>query len=155
MRDGANSCYSRSGLVMEVPPFHDTLRNARSNALRTTAVPQTTWRRWKLRRCARTTSPCRSSRFTGLRPYRPWERASFIEPCLPSPADRPPSGANWVTITPNGVDRYCGQIQHRRTGHDLTAQRASASNDRLKPSPSRLRGVSDLGCTRSLCSSEH
>ena len=23
-------------------------------------------------------------------------RASFIEPCLPSPADNPPSGANWV-----------------------------------------------------------
>ena len=21
---------------------------------------------------------------------------SFIEPCLPSPADRPPSGANWI-----------------------------------------------------------
>ena len=24
------------------------------------------------------------------------ERASFIEPCLPSPADKPPSGANWI-----------------------------------------------------------
>src|SRR4030081_2874788 len=22
--------------------------------------------------------------------------AGFIEPCLPSPADRPPSGANWI-----------------------------------------------------------
>jgi len=22
--------------------------------------------------------------------------AGFIEPCLPSPADKPPSGANWV-----------------------------------------------------------
>jgi hypothetical protein len=24
------------------------------------------------------------------------DRASFIEPCLPSPADRPPSGTNWI-----------------------------------------------------------
>ena len=23
-------------------------------------------------------------------------RAVFIEPCLPSPADKPPSGANWI-----------------------------------------------------------
>src|SRR6201990_1608773 len=23
-------------------------------------------------------------------------RASFIEPCLPSPADKPPSGSNWI-----------------------------------------------------------
>jgi hypothetical protein len=38
--DRADGCYSPSGPVMEVPPFHDTLRNAKSNALRTTAVPQ-------------------------------------------------------------------------------------------------------------------
>ena len=24
------------------------------------------------------------------------DRASFIEPCLPSPADKLPSGANWI-----------------------------------------------------------
>jgi bifunctional non-homologous end joining protein LigD len=24
------------------------------------------------------------------------DRASFTEPCLPSPADKPPSGANWI-----------------------------------------------------------
>ena len=24
------------------------------------------------------------------------DRASLIEPCLPSPADKPPSGANWI-----------------------------------------------------------
>ena len=24
------------------------------------------------------------------------DRASFIEPCLPSPADKPPSGADWI-----------------------------------------------------------
>ena len=40
MGDRDNGCYSPSGLVMEVPPFHDTLRNAKSNALRTTAVPR-------------------------------------------------------------------------------------------------------------------
>jgi len=22
--------------------------------------------------------------------------AGFVEPCLPSPADKPPSGANWI-----------------------------------------------------------
>jgi ATP-dependent DNA ligase len=24
------------------------------------------------------------------------DRANFIEPCLPSPADKPPSGSNWI-----------------------------------------------------------
>jgi hypothetical protein len=24
------------------------------------------------------------------------ERASFVEPCLPSPADKPPSGSSWI-----------------------------------------------------------
>jgi hypothetical protein len=24
------------------------------------------------------------------------DRASFIEPCRPSPADKPPAGANWI-----------------------------------------------------------
>ena len=24
------------------------------------------------------------------------DQASFIEPCLPSPADQPPSGSNWI-----------------------------------------------------------
>jgi len=24
------------------------------------------------------------------------DRTSFIEPCLPSPADKPPSGSNWI-----------------------------------------------------------
>jgi hypothetical protein len=40
MGDRADGCYSRSGLMMEVPAVHDTLRNAKSNALRTTAVPR-------------------------------------------------------------------------------------------------------------------
>ena len=24
------------------------------------------------------------------------DRAAFIEPCLPSPADKPPSGSDWI-----------------------------------------------------------
>jgi ATP-dependent DNA ligase len=24
------------------------------------------------------------------------DRASFVEPCLPSPADKPPSGSSWI-----------------------------------------------------------
>jgi hypothetical protein len=38
--DAAQGCHARSGLVMEMPRFHDTLRNARTNAARMTAVPQ-------------------------------------------------------------------------------------------------------------------
>jgi bifunctional non-homologous end joining protein LigD len=26
----------------------------------------------------------------------PPSRSGFIEPCLPSPADKPPSGSNWI-----------------------------------------------------------
>jgi hypothetical protein len=32
-----------------------------------------------------------------------------------------------VTLTPNGVTANPVKIQHRRAGHDFTAQRASAS----------------------------
>ena len=31
-----------------------------------------------------------------LRKRLPADRASFIEPCLPSPADKPPSGSDWI-----------------------------------------------------------
>jgi bifunctional non-homologous end joining protein LigD len=34
--------------------------------------------------------------FQRLRERLAADRASFIEPCLPSPADKPPSGANWI-----------------------------------------------------------
>jgi hypothetical protein len=30
------------------------------------------------------------------------DRTSFIEPCLPSPADKPPSGSNWIHIKHDG-----------------------------------------------------
>jgi uncharacterized protein DUF6496 len=39
--DGAGGCYSGSGLVMEMPRFHETRSATReANAARTTAVPQ-------------------------------------------------------------------------------------------------------------------
>jgi bifunctional non-homologous end joining protein LigD len=41
------------------------------------------------------------------------DRASFIEPCLPSPADKPPSGSNWIH-----------EIKH--DGYRLIARRDSA-----------------------------
>jgi hypothetical protein len=30
------------------------------------------------------------------------ERASFMEPCLPSPADKPPSGSSWISVKHDG-----------------------------------------------------
>jgi bifunctional non-homologous end joining protein LigD len=34
---------------------------------------------------------------------------AFIEPCLPSPADRPPSGADWIQeIKFDGFRMMCG-----------------------------------------------
>ena len=43
------------------------------------------------------------------------DRASFIEPCLPSPADKPPSGSNWIH-----------EIKHdgyRLMGHEAACKR--------------------------------
>jgi bifunctional non-homologous end joining protein LigD len=56
------------------------------------------------------------------------ERASFIEPCLPSPADKPPSGAHWIhEIKHNGyrlmARRDSGGIRLlTRRGHDWAAR---------------------------------
>jgi ATP-dependent DNA ligase len=33
------------------------------------------------------------------------DRASFIEPCLPSSADKPPSGSNWIHEIKHDVRR--------------------------------------------------
>jgi ATP-dependent DNA ligase len=46
-------------------------------------------------------SPLRQPRLSGmsielLRKRLSADRPIFIEPCLPSPADKPPSGANWI-----------------------------------------------------------
>ena len=40
------------------------------------------------------------------------DRASFIEPCLPSPADKPPSGSNWIhEIKHDGFRLWLGAIR--------------------------------------------
>src|SRR6476619_8612560 len=50
------------------------------------------------------------------------DRASFIEPCLPLPADKPPSGANWIhEIKHDGfrLVRHGGEVEQadRGCGH--------------------------------------
>jgi hypothetical protein len=53
------------------------------------------------------------------------DRASFIEPCLPPPADKPASGSNWIheikdeqapPASDNGR-REWGSARPKRTGH--------------------------------------
>jgi bifunctional non-homologous end joining protein LigD len=51
------------------------------------------------------------------------DRASFIEPCLPSPAPKPPAGSNWIH-----------EIKH--DGFRLMARR-----DPAKPSGASKRGA--------------
>jgi hypothetical protein len=53
--------------------------------------------------------------------------SGFIEPCLPSPADRPPSGSNWIH-----------EIKH--DGYRLMARRDSVAP--TKTAPERPRRVS-------------
>jgi hypothetical protein len=53
--------------------------------------------------------------------------SSFIEPCLPSPADRPPSGSNWIhEIKHDGyrlmVRRDPVGIQLITAGHDRLSE---------------------------------
>ena len=43
------------------------------------------------------------------------DRASFIEPCLPSPADKPPSGSNWIHEIKH--DGYPADGPPRSRGH--------------------------------------
>jgi ATP dependent DNA ligase domain len=56
------------------------------------------------------------------------DRTSFIEPCLPSPADKPPSGSNWIhEIKHDGyrlmARRDSGGIRLlTRRGHDWAAR---------------------------------
>jgi ATP-dependent DNA ligase len=49
------------------------------------------------------------------------DRASFIEPCLPSPAPKPPSGFNWIhEIKHDGFRLMAGAIPwaFSRGGHE-------------------------------------
>ena len=49
--------------------------------------------------------------------------SGFIEPCLPSPADRPPSGPNWVhEIKHDGLPAGAGVRLFTRNGHDWTGR---------------------------------
>ena len=54
-------------------------------------------------------------------------RASFIEPCLPSPADKPPSGSNWIY-----------EIKH--DGYRLMAHRDPGRHPADHPARQRLDG---------------
>ena len=56
------------------------------------------------------------------------DRASFIEPCLPSPTDKPPSGFNWVH-----------EIKH--DGFRLMARRDPVGIRLIKWTPSERRDV--------------
>jgi ATP-dependent DNA ligase len=68
--------------------------------------------------------------------------SAFIEPCLPSPADRPPSGAGWI----HGIklDGFRMMVRRdgagvrllTRNGHDWTG-RAAQDRRRLLPSIAR------------------
>jgi ATP-dependent DNA ligase len=40
------------------------------------------------------------------------DRANFIKPCLPSPADKPPSGPNWI----HEIKRDGFRLMARRDG---------------------------------------
>jgi bifunctional non-homologous end joining protein LigD len=56
------------------------------------------------------------------------DRASFVEPCLPSPAPKPPAGSNWIhEIKHDGyrlmARRDSGGIRLlTRRGHDWAAR---------------------------------
>jgi hypothetical protein len=55
-----------------------------------------------------------------MRKRLPAERASFIEPCLPSPADKPPSGSNWRK----------GRGPHQAPGPEISAMKWTDRIDR-------------------------
>src|SRR4030081_3221611 len=54
------------------------------------------------------------------------DRASFIEPCLPSPADKPPSGSSWIHEIKHDGFRVIARKDgarvklYSRPGNDLT-----------------------------------
>jgi ATP-dependent DNA ligase len=65
------------------------------------------------------------------------DRASFIEPCLPSPADKLPSGANWI-------HEKVGIRLITRRGNDWTARYPlvveAVNHLKVRSSPDRRRG---------------
>jgi bifunctional non-homologous end joining protein LigD len=57
--------------------------------------------------------------------------AGFIEPCLPSPADRPPSGANWIHEIKH--DGYRLMARRDPVGIRLITRRGTASRSWSRP----------------------
>ena len=57
------------------------------------------------------------------------DRASFIEPCLPSPADQPPSGANWIHEIKH--DGYRLMARRDPVGIRLITRRGNDWSDRF------------------------
>ena len=57
------------------------------------------------------------------------DRASFIEPCLPSPADRPPSGTNWIHEIKH--DGYRLMARRDSVGIRLITRRGNDWSDRF------------------------
>src|SRR3954463_4092775 len=47
----------------------------------------------------------------------PFSPAGFIKPCLPSPADKPPSGSHWIHEIKHGGYRLMARLLTRR-GND-------------------------------------
>src|SRR6478609_2029200 len=57
------------------------------------------------------------------------DRASFVEPCLPSPADTPPSGSNWVHEIKH--DGYRLMARRDPVGIRLITRRGNDWSDRF------------------------
>jgi bifunctional non-homologous end joining protein LigD len=49
-------------------------------------------------------------------------RAAFIEPCLPSPADHPPSGSNWIHEIKHDGYRLMARRDPVGIGNDWSAR---------------------------------
>src|SRR5215207_8240614 len=64
----------------------------------------------------------------------------FIEPCLPSPADRPPSGSNWIHEIKH--DGYRLMARRDPVGIRLITRRGNDWSDRF---PLVVEAVNDLG----------
>ena len=65
----------------------------------------------------------------------------FIEPCLPTPADRPPSGANWIHEIKH--DGYRLMARRDPVGVRLITRRGNDWSDRF---PLVVEAVNHLKC---------
>ena len=72
------------------------------------------------------------------------DRASFIEPCLPSPADKPPSGPGWVHEIKH--DGFRLMARRDPVGIRLLTRRGNDWSDRF---PLVVEAVNLSGCGRS------